>query len=100
MHRLLTTLTFLLIALAATGCIIESAPSVFTVVNNSAAQIALRQTGFEHPEVIKVDAHQEAKFRGRTAHGGCLTGWEVIDRAGRTLRSIDKICDGDTIVYP
>ncbi len=100
MHKFLASLTISLLALATTGCIVEAAPSRFQVVNDSGTTIALRQTGLKYPEAIEVEAHSKIEVTRRTAKDGCLVGWEIIDPKGKRLRSIDKICDGDTIVYP
>ncbi|HEY3409727.1 MAG TPA: hypothetical protein VGK53_16285 [Propionicimonas sp.] len=100
MRRLLAALTLSLLALAVTGCIIESEPSRFRVVNDSSIEIVLRQTVPKYPVIITVKAHDSTEIRKIMSRRGCLVGWEIVDPKGVRLRTVDKVCDGDTVVYP
>lgn len=101
MRRLGVILVCFLAALFTTGCIVESPPSRYWIENNSDSAIVLQQTGdLRYPDVIEVAAHQKVEVTRTMTRGGCRVDWEIVDEAGRQLRAIDKICEGDTIVFP
>ncbi len=93
--------TLPMIALVTTGCIVEAPPSRYWIENNSDITVVVRQpTKVGYLSVSEVNAHQKAEVTHMMAKGGCLVGLEIVDPERKRLRFIDRICDGDTIVYP
>jgi hypothetical protein len=101
MHKLLASVAIGLITLSTAGCIVEGPSSRYWIENNSDITIVVRQpTKAGYLSVSEVNGHQKVEVTHMMAKGGCLVGLEIIDPKGKRLRSIDKICDGDTIVSP
>jgi hypothetical protein len=90
-----------LITLSTAGCIVEAPPSRYWIENNSDITIVVRQsTKVGYLSVTEVPDHQKVEVRGQVHSKSCDSGFEIVDDSSRQLRTLDKVCDGDTIVYP
>ena len=96
------TLAAVLLALLTTGCTIEPPPSRYWIENNSDITVVVRQsTKVGYLSVREVPAHNKLEVLNQVPPGYCSgPGWEIVDDSNNRLRALDKICDGDTIVYP
>jgi len=101
MKKLIAAAAIMPLTFALAGCILEAPPSRYWIENNTDSVIVMRQTieGM-HLGVKEVPARQKVEVRGQVAGDSCTRGFEIVDQAGRLLRTVGKICDGDTVVYP
>lgn len=87
--------------LSLAGCIIEASPSRYWIENKTDNAIVVRQPVENgYLRVTRVPAHQRVEVDGLVAKDFCTPGFEIADESGKRLRTIGKICDGDTVVYP
>jgi uncharacterized lipoprotein NlpE involved in copper resistance len=70
--------------------------------NNSDQTIILRRQwlGTTPDPLAAVAPGKTAKTEALVAAGQCQTDWDIVDTSGKQLRTIDKVCAGETVVYP
>lgn len=91
----------LVVGMGASGCVVESPPPRYWIQNDSSITIILRKPVTNgYTRTTTVLPHDKVEVKSQIAAGGCVLDWEIVDVQGRQLRSIDEVCDGETIVYP
>jgi hypothetical protein len=75
--------------------------------NNSDQTIVLRryegrtgdQPGTPQP-VVTAPPHQAVTNVQALPSGSCYLYWDIVDASDKPIRTIEKICGNDTVVYP
>jgi hypothetical protein len=83
------------------GCL-ETAPATITIQNDSDQTIVLQNISDSGAKTLgsTILPRTTQTSSGSPAKGLCYDRWEIVDAAGRVLRTVDKVCEGDTIKYP
>lgn len=105
MERLLVAAVCAFSALSIGGCESQGfgEPSAPVWLQNDSDQtVVLRRVYDDKSTVLvaRVEAHKKVELDNVATKYSCFSNWELADITGSRLRSIEKICANDTIVYP